>query len=277
MAIQKKRNPFSKIFTVTGSVALVAASIVLPACSNTPTEEAEVMDESTELAEEDNVTTEEISDNLSDFLGETVTVRNEVDETVGEYAFFLEEGEFFGGEEILVINASEEGLYLVEGEGTDVQVTGEVRELIIADLETDYGIDLDPELFAEYETQPVIVAQSLALAPDPDDLTEDPEQYYGQRIAVAGEVSTLYATDLMTIDEESLFGGQDLLVINPNATLDFEEDEEVVMTGVLQSFISTEIERDYDLTWDLDLQEEIEAEFENRPVFIADEVYPSAM
>jgi hypothetical protein len=79
------------------------------------------------------------------------------------------------------------------------------------------------------------------------------------------------------VDGDALFEDDDLLVINPMATLDFEEDEEVVMTGVLRPFVTSDIERDYDLTWDLDLQEQIEAEYQERPVFIADEVYPSAM
>lgn len=267
--------------TVGGTIAIAAAAFVLPACSTSPTDEAGVTDGDTEvsqtMSDDENVTTDELTDNLNNYIGQTVTVREEAEEIIGEAAFLLENDELFGGEEILVINASNEGLFLVEGDDTEVQVTGEVRELIIADIEQEFDLDLDTELYADYEQQPVIIAQSLALAPDPDDLTDNPELYYGERIAVNAEVEEFWTTEVMSVDGAELFGGDDLLVINPGATLDFEEDEEVVMTGVLQPFVSSEIERDYDLTWDLDLQRQIEAEYQEQPIFVADEVYPSAL
>jgi len=272
----------SKSFSLTGAIALLSASVVLPACSNSPVVEDEVGVDETEVTEEvavadENVQVDDLSDNVEAYLGQTVTVREEAEEIVGDNAFLLDEDELFGGEEILVINASGEGIYLVKGDDTEVQATGEVRELVIADVEREYGLDLDPEIYADYETRPVIIAQSLALAPDPEDLTDDPEQYYNQRIALNAEVEEFWSTQVMSVDGDALFEDDDLLVINPMATLDFEEDEEVVITGVLRPFVTSDIERDYDLTWDLDLQEQIEAEYQERPVFIADEVYPSAM
>lgn len=272
----------SRYVKIGGTIAIATAAFGLPACSTAPVEEAEVSE--TEMAEtevseatQENVTTGDLSDNLIAYVGETVTVREEAEEVIGDSAFLLDDDQLFGGEEVLVINASGEGLFLVDGDDTEVQVTGEVRELIIADLETEYGLDLDPELYAEYEQQPVIVAESLALAPDPEDLTDDPELYYGRRIAVNAEVEELWSADTMSVDGNGLFGDDDLLVINPNATLDFAEDEEVVMTGVLQPFVASDIESEYELTWDLDVQEQIEAEYTEKPVFVADEVYPSAI
>lgn len=272
----------SKSFSLTGAIALLSASVVLPACSNSPVVEDEVGVDETEVTEDvavadENVQVDDLSDNVEAYLGQTVTVREDAEEIVGDNAFLLDEDELFGGEEVLVINASGEGIHLVEGDDTEVQATGEVRELVIADVEREYGLDLDPEIYADYETRPVIIAQSLALAPDPEDLTDDPEQYYNQRIALNAEVEEFWSTQVMSVDRDALFEDDDLLVINPMATLDFEEDEEVVMTGVLRPFVTSDIERDYDLTWDLDLQEQIEAEYQERPVFIADEVYPSAM
>lgn len=268
-------------YLTTGGAIAIAAAVVLPACSPSPVEETNVPETEAETqvseATQENVTTSDLSENLEEYLGQTITVREEVEEMVGESAFLLDNDQLFGGEEVLVINASGEGLFLVDGDDTEVQVTGEVQELVIADLEQNYDLTLDAEIFADYEQQPVIVAESLALAPDPADLTDNPEDYYGRRIAVNGEVEQLWSTELMSVDGAALFGEDDLLVINPNATLDFAEDEEIVMTGVLRQFVSAEIERDYDLTWDLDLQEEIEAEYQEQPIFVADEVYPSAL
>lgn len=265
-----------------GAALLIAVAIGLPACT------AETQDETvgtepdmtdSELTEDaqSNVTTSELTDNLSDYLGETVTIRNEVDEVIGDYAFLMNDDELFGGEEILVINASAEAVPLVEGEETQVQATGEVRELILQDLEAEYGFDLDDNLFADYEQTPVIVAQSIALAPDPEDISAEPEDYYYRRIAVNGEVESVLGSGIVTIEEDALFGGEDLLVISPEGDINVVEDEEIVMTGELRPFIAADIERDYELGWDLDFQQEIEAEYQDRPVLIADSVYPSAM
>jgi hypothetical protein len=278
MATNSHNNILSTIFSRTGIAALALSAVVLPACG-TATPEAEVVEDDVAVTTdvEENVTTEELSENLAAYLGETVTVRNEVEEVVGNYAFLLEDEQLFGGEETLIINASGQPVDLVEGDDTDVQVTGEVRELILADLEAEYGFDLDDEVFVEYEQQPAIIAQSIALAPDPDDITDNPEEYYYRRIAVNGEIETIVDSNVVTLDEEELFGGENLVAISPADPILVEEDEEVVMTGVLRPFIISEIEQEYNLTWDLDLEEQIEAEAQDRPVLIVDSVYPSAM
>lgn len=42
---------------------------------------------------------------------------------------------------------------------------------------------------------------------------------------------------------------------------------------MLRPFVKAEFERDYDLTWDLDLQEELEAEYSEKPVLVVDSIY----
>lgn len=274
MANTKKNRlfnlPLNLKRTKMGAIALALGLFALPACT---TEEEEV---STPLQEEQNVTTEEVDENLAANLGETVSLRGEVNELLGDASFLMDEDVVFGGEEILVFNASGMGLTLPEGEGTQVQVTGELQELVVADLETQYGLDLDPELYADYEDRPVVVAESIALSPDPGELAEDPSVYYGQRIAVEGEVEDILDNTTFTLDEEELFGGEDVLVLAQGFNPELDDGEVVTVTGTLRPYIQAEFEREYDLTWDLDLQRQIEAEYENRPVFVADNVYPSA-
>jgi hypothetical protein len=268
----------SQLFRRTGLTALAAAAIILPACG-TPTPEAEMSETEDDVAAmtDSNVTTEDLSENLDSYLGQTVSVREEVEELVGDYAFMLDEDQLFGGEETLIINASGQPVDLVEGDDTDVQVTGEVRQLILADLEQEYGFDLDDDAFVDYEDQPVIVAQSIALAPDPDDITDSPEDYYYRRLAVNGDIGLVVSENTVTLESSELFGGENLLAISPEQPITVSEDEEVVITGVLRPFITGELEQEYNLTWDLDLQEELEAEYQDRPVLIVDSVYPSAM
>ena len=250
---------------------LAASMTVVAACAETPPETT------TEEEATENVTTEELSSGAEGLIGETVSIRAEVEETVDEASFLLEDDQIFGGEDVLVINASGEPFVLTEGDDTPVQVTGEVQQLVTADFETEYGLDLDPELYADYEDRPVIVAQSIALSPDPGDITANPEAYYNQRIAVAGEIEEKYDDTTFTLDEEELFGGDDLLVISMMASPQAQDGEEVTVTGVLRPYVKSEFETEYDLTWDLTLQDQIEAEYTEKPVFVADEVYPSAM
>jgi hypothetical protein len=251
-----------------GALALSLMAILLPACTNETTTREEALE---------NVTTQQVSEETSNYVGETVTIRGDVNEVVGDASFLMDDEQLLGGEEILIVNASGEGITLPEGEGSQVQVTGEVKNFVIADIERDYGLDFDPNLYAEYEQKPAVIAQSIALSPDPGDITANPENYYYQRIAVQGEVEEIRSTGVFTVDEEQLFGGEDLLVITANPDPQVNENESVTIVGTLRPFVQAEFERDYDLTWDLDFKQEIEAEYENKPVFVADEIYPSAL
>lgn len=262
--ITRYRKPFAGL--------LMAASLtVVSACAETPSETT-TQEEATE-----NVTTEELSGGAEGLIGQTVSLRAEVEEVVDDTSFLLEDDQLFGGEDVLVINASGEPFVLIEGDDTDVQVTGEVQQLVIADFEREYSLTLDPTLYADYEDRPVVVAQSIALSPDPDDLTSNPEKYYNQRIAVAGEVEDKLSPTTFTLDEEQLFGSEDLLVLTQGVTPETQDGEEVTVTGVLRPYVKTEFDTDYDLDWDLSVQQQIEAEYTEKPVFVADGVYPSAM
>lgn len=238
-------------------------------------EEDTIAEDAVSQAEE-NVTAEEVADNTEELIGQTVTIRSDALETVESSTFTVADSEFFGGENILIVNASGEVFELPQDD-TEVQVTGEVAQFVIADLESEYDLDFDPDLYTDYEDRPAIIAESLAIAPEPGEIAEDPTQYYGQTLAVTGEVEEVYGMNTFTLDEEELFGGDDLLVVVPNAEEMVQDGETVAVTGELRSFVVADLERDYDLTWDLDVQEEIEAEYTERPVLVVDSIYDSAI
>lgn len=250
---------------------LVAASLVLlPACAAGP-------QSTTTSAESDNVTTEELADDTNSYVGEEVTVRADVEEVVDETAFVMESEGFLNNERILVINASSEPFLIPDVGDSQVQVTGEVETFSMATAAEEYNLTLDPDLYGEYESQPVIIASSLALAPDPGDITANPENYYNQRIAVQGEVEDMLESGLFTIDEDELFSGEDLLVIPTQGTTTIQDGEAVVVTGVLRPYVKADFDKDYDLQWDLSVTESVEADYSQKPVFVADSVYPSAI
>ena len=265
-----QNSPF-KTSKKTSALGFLAATslFLLPACGGPQS--------TTTPAEAENVTTEEIVEEPTDHVGEEVTIRSTVESVVDDSAFFLNDDDYFGGEGILVINASGEPIVVPDVGDSEVQVTGQVETFVMATAAETYGLTLDPELYEEYESQPVIIADSIALAPDPGEITADPEQFYNQRIAVEGEVGEIRETGLFTVEEEQLFGGEDLLVYAPAPSMEVKEDEIVTVTGVLRPFVAAEFEKDYDLQWDLSVKEEVEAEYETQPVFVADGVYPSAI
>lgn len=223
-----------------------------------------------------NVTTEEVIDQPAFVDGETVTIRSEVVQKVDESSFTLRDSRS-GEAGVLVVNVSGKPFVLPEDEDLAVQVTGEVDAFTLVELQQEYNLELEPELYTEYETKPAILAESLALAPDPGQVTESPERFYGLAIAIEGEVEKALDANTITLDEEQLFGASDLLVMNvpPQPSTDLE-GERVTVTGTLRPFVLAEFERDYELTWDLEIQEEIEAEYTDKPVFIAEAIYPTA-
>ena len=278
---------FNKLFFNSAFLLLAAASLAVSTAKTNATSQINTSDRAdasnllaqadADMEEAENVTTEEVAEDTEALIGQTVTIRSDALEVIEPASFTVGDDEFFGGEEILVINASGEIFELPEDD-TEVQITGEVAEFVFADIESEYDLDLDPDLYVDYEGQPAIIAQSLAPAPEPGEIAENPDRYYGQILAVTGEVETVYGENTFTLDEDELFGGEDLLVVVTNPTeAPIEDGETVAVTGELRPFIVSEFETDYDLTWDLDIQEEIEAEYSERPVLVVDRVYPSAI
>jgi hypothetical protein len=265
-------NLFSKLMNQKAThVGAIATSLlaVLPAVYLTPKAAAQTFDGRYEDAQ--NVTVDEVLDETTEYVGETVTLRSEADQTDSPAVFKLDDDDGLGlfgldldSDEILVFNTSGVPFELPE-EDVDVQVTGIVRNLVQAEVEAELGFGLDP----------VVFAQSIALAPSPGEVTDEPEELYGRAIAVEGEVDEIYGPTTFTLNDDDLFKGEDLLVINTVPELAVEEDEAVVAVGELRPFVVAEIERDYELEWDEELQRQLEVEYDQRPVLFIREVYPS--
>ena len=224
---------------------------------------------------ESNVTIEEISEGEDVTVGEAVTVRGEVEDLESGVSFFLENDQLFDEERVLVINVSGELLPISPDDETRLQVTGEVAALTIAEVERDYDITLNPEIYVEYQTQRVILAQSIVLAPEIEEVAENPDLYYGQEIAVEGEIEAENDYTFV-LEEDKLIADDNILIINATGQPLPTEEEKVVLTGTVRPYIEAEFDRDYDLTWDLELKEQIEAEYTEKPVMVVDGIYPSA-
>jgi len=256
--------------TVPTGFALALMALLLPACNDAQQEAA--------APPPGNVTTEEVANETNRLIGQTVTIRSEPVKKINANTFTVSDEQFFGNESILVVNASGQPFVLPADEDVEVQVTGQVRNFVLADVEREFNLGLDREVYVEYENKPAIIAQAIALAPEPGEISSNPEQYYGKQLAVTGEIEEVTGANSFTLDEDQLFGATDLLVLQTGTPAPAREDgETVAVTGVLRPFVVADIERDYDLTWDLELQRKLEAEYSQKPVLIADGVYPSAI
>ncbi|HEV2071758.1 MAG TPA: hypothetical protein VGR26_18390 [Acidimicrobiales bacterium] len=99
-----------------------------------------------------------------ELIGQTVTVSGEVTRTVDVNGFVMSsDDEDLAaldsqiGDGILVVSASDPGV----SQGDVVQVVGTVREFVIADFESELGIDLDDNLYLEFEDQVALTARSI--------------------------------------------------------------------------------------------------------------------
>ncbi len=218
----------------------------------------------------------EIANDTDEVIGKSVTVRSEAIQKIGLSSFTVKDVRFFNGKPIVVINASGVPFDLPLDQNIKVQVTGQVRNLVIPKIEQEFNLNIKKEDYKDYINKPAIIAQYLALAPQASQINQRPEQYYGRKVAVMGKVENIRSPVLLTLDKNQLFGGQDLLVLlTAPPKVAINQDQTVSVIGEVRPFVVTEIERDYDFTWNLNVKRELEAEYGNRIVLVAETVYPS--
>jgi RecJ-like exonuclease len=99
-----------------------------------------------------------------ELIGQTVAINGEVNEVYGPNAFRLEaEDTFTANEEVLVLVTGQTAPALNEGEA--VQLTGEVQRFDSAEIQNQYGAELDQTLISQlaedYEGRPVIITENV--------------------------------------------------------------------------------------------------------------------
>jgi hypothetical protein len=218
----------------------------------------------------------QVAGNPSDFTGKTITVRSKAIRQIGSSSFMLKDGFFSQQEPVLVINASGVRFNLPSDRNTEIQITGQVREFSIADINRDYNLNLQEQQYSGYVNKPVIVAQYIALAPQPSQVAQAPERYYGKTVAITGQVDNIQSPILMTIHKDRLIGsGRDLPVLMTSSPkVAINEGQTVAIVGEVRPFIADEIEQKYQLDWDANVKKQLEAEYGNTPVLVAEAVYP---
>jgi len=260
-------KPFGKAGFSMGFVALGLSGLLLTSCET----------QNLSQAEQENVTSEDVAGDAAALVGQEITVRNVVSDVVGNESFTIDAGT---GEPVLVVNATGQPFQL-PGADIPIQTTGTVEQFAADTLEQQYGVVLDRELYADYEGQPAIIAESLALAPNPEDFYEAaPGTYTNQPVAIEGDVRLLEeTTNAFALFEEGWTDDVGVLVIGVEPFLQGEtldEGENIVVTGEAQP-ASEQLLREANPGWsDAQIQEFI-SRYTDRPLIVADGVYPSAV
>ncbi|MGB3311648.1 MAG: hypothetical protein WA939_23055 [Nodosilinea sp.] len=271
MKTQPKTTPFLGVRKGhLSAIALGATLIFTAGCQGA--------NQANQPAEQENVTTEDVTDvSAGDpAIGELVTVRSGVAETLDDNGFFLTTS---GGDSILVINPTGTPFTPPDQE-VPVQVTGTLETFDAALVEQQYGVILDPDLYGEYDQQPAIVAENIALAPRPQDLAETPDNYFDQTIAIEGDLRPLDNTqNAFAIFEEGWIDDVGVLVIGTEQLIQteaLEDGENIVVTGQSQPIDAATLQA-ANLGWDDAQIQEFISRYQDRPVIQAEEVYPSAV
>ncbi len=111
------------------------------------------------------MSTTQITHNPKQVIGKTVTVRSKPIKKIGLSSFTVSDKQLLGGEPVVVVNASGEPFELPTNKKTEVQVTGQVRRLVIPQIEKEYNLSLQEKSYKNYRNKPAIIAKSIELAP----------------------------------------------------------------------------------------------------------------
>lgn len=256
----------AKIGASLSVIALSISALLLLSCTNNN----EIREGQTNVTRED-VAQVSANDKL---IGQTVTIRSQVEQNIDKNGFVLQSSQ---GQPILVLNTTKVP-FTVPNQEIPVQATGQVQAFSIADINQQYGLTLDPNLYREYDRQPVILAQSVALAPTPEDLAKAPTGYFDKTIAVKGEVRKLDSNRSFALFEQGWVDDIGVLVVGVDGDLkggSIQEGELVVVTGEARQANAQLLQSN--LGWDTDKANEFLSRYTNRPIIVAKEVYPSAV
>jgi hypothetical protein len=104
-----------------------------------------------------------VLDDPAAFYGQTVTVEGSIFELMNERLFRISDFDLIDPDELLILHSTDGELNLQPD--VRVQITGTVQPFHLADIESQFGFDLDDALFVGFENQPVLIADSVTPMP----------------------------------------------------------------------------------------------------------------
>lgn len=151
------RTGVRRVAKLGGTVAIASTLLLTAACEpelDDVEADAPVPTEQASVPADAEVTNGDAD--VSELIGETVTVSTEVTEKISDNLFTIYDVESLRGEEMLAIT----DLPVPEA-GSNIEVTGEVMELDEAAIKSAYGVELEPEVVEAYTGKPYLAVQAL--------------------------------------------------------------------------------------------------------------------
>lgn len=87
------------------------------------------------------------------------------------------------------------------------------------------------------------------------------------------EITDDYA---VTITNKQFIGSEDILILNLTGQPIPIQDGKLIVSGIVRPFTKEKFEQDYNLTWDLEIQQQLETEYSQKPVLVVNRIYPSS-
>lgn len=167
-AVAKRSDRLVRTWSRGTIAVMIAIALLLASCASEGAQQgseggdAQAGEEAGQTRPAERVTIEELTDDPSEFYGESVTVSGEVVEAVEPGAFRIEGDD----EELLVVGVQQlpriaEGDVKEVNEGDRVRVTGQVREFKIEEVQQDVDRGIDDEYFGDFEGDPAVLASSV--------------------------------------------------------------------------------------------------------------------
>lgn len=107
--------------------------------------------------------TSDVVTNTDEFIGKNVIIRSKPVQKVGLSSFTINDQPRIIQEPVLVVNASGVPFDLPANRNRKVEVTGQIRNLVIPEIERDFNLSLQEEEYKGYINRPAIIAQSIKL------------------------------------------------------------------------------------------------------------------
>ncbi len=245
---------------------------VTPQPNQTTTEQPATGTQTTQGTED--VEAGDLSGDLEDYMGRTISIRGEVVEVIGNDAFVIAGGLF--NDDVVVLNTSGSPFVLPSDDITErVQVTGQVQQITADSANQQYGLNLDEATFGDYDENPVILADSLVLAPEPGEVSDNPQVFYNERIALEGGIDEEFGTNAFTMGGAGFLGGSNILVISEaGGFVNFADVDDIVVLGELRPFNLAQLDQEYNLVLDPDSRQALESDYDEESVLIAEQIYP---
>ncbi len=147
------------------------------------------------------------------------------------------------------------------GEGeepVDEPLDDEISVVDDAALSDEEELDLDSESLEDLREQEDILGE----------LADDPFEWLGQTVTVAGDVNVVVTEQVFTIANETMLDDDEMPVVLPEDGADVvEEGDSVLVTGEVTQFVIEDVGEVYE-----ELGEEFVEEWDGKPVILATEV-----